>query len=649
MHAKAVCFLLTLAVLFAGLTPVSLAEEIPEQLIHETIIAYANQYPRPEYEFSAEGHHVLGTETNGYEMKIYLTVSSGCFGFIGGRFACQSGTFGAPYTIVAQKIGSEWRLKALLEIEDYNEIPFIFPERYEKLFFSTACGEEINRQMIEQARAYLDELGRTEPIGEENFESSPLPVVASNLLISAFDSEPWPDYSFGTRETLENGERFLYTRTWQAEEGAKDLYLTENDIALGRDSKGPGTLTMVKARKDAGEELERITVTVRANRELTVFFKDAYGSLLYEFPYNPDGPYGSGAYLRPTVTAEGSCAIDTVKLDRAIDELDGETRSTITLEAECSVSDSERFALLKDRSLHTLQFQRLQDGAWTTVWERDDLIPATSLPVILYGDATHLTILAGEESPSVYISLSRKPGGEWQVDFYQSYSSTDFSIAEIHDDYLVVYRYPPEATGTWRGLVFQCIDRSAAALSPSLLYKLYIQISSERSEVHLPDALPDLTDDFETLAGGEMLYLSPEIETSVPVYSAPSASALRAANGKAAVSLNGPFGVLGCADGWLFVLYETSSGKFRTGWVEAAGIEPLEIALAEATLLSFAGNPLTLSGETALFDDPVNRAGALCTLPAGTAVSVLAESGYRMPYVETEKDGARCRGFIEIE
>ena len=648
MHAKAVCFLLTLAILFAGLAPVSLAEEIPEQLIHDTFIAYENRYPRPEYEFSAEGHYVLGTETNGYEMKIYLTVSSGRFGFIGGRFACQSGTFGAPYTIVAQKIGSEWRLKALLEIEDYCEIPFIFPERYEKLFFSTACSEEINRQMVEQAQAYLDELGRTEPIGEENIESSPLLVVASNLLISAFDSEPWPDHFFGTRETLENGERFLYTRLWQAEEGAKDLYLTENDSAIDRDSKGPGTLTMVKTRKDTGEELERITVTVRANRELSVSFEDAYGTLLYEFPYNPDGPYGSGAYLRPTVTAEGSCAIDTVRLDRAIDELDGETRSMITLEAECSVSDSERFALLKDRSLHTLQFQRLQDGAWTTVWERDDLIPATSLPVILYGDETQLTILAGEESPSVNISLSRKPGGEWQVDFYQSYSRTDFSIAEIHDDYLVVYRYPPEATGTWRGLVFQRIDRSAAALSPSLLYKLYIQISSERSEVHLPDALPDLTDDFETLAGGEMLYLSPEIETSVPVYSAPSASALRAANGKAAVSLNAPFGVLGCADGWLFVLYETSSGKFRTGWVEAAGIEPLEIALAEATPLSFAGNPLTLSSETALFDDPVNRAGALCTLPTGTAVSVLVESGYRMLYVETEKDGARCRGFIEI-
>ena len=75
---------------------------------------------------------------------------------------------------------------------------------------------------------------------------------------------------------------------------------------------------------------------------------------------------------------------------------------------------------------------------------------------------------------------------------------------------------------------------------------------------------------------------------------------------------------------------------------------PLEIALAEATPLSFAGNPLTLSSETALFDDPVNRAGALCTLPTGTAVSVLVESGYRMLYVETEKDGARCRGFIEI-
>lgn len=648
MHAKAVCFLLTLAILFAGLAPVSLAEEIPEQLIHDTFIAYENRYPRPEYEFSAEGHYVLGTETNGYEMKIYLTVSSGRFGFIGGRFACQSGTFGAPYTIVAQKIGSEWRLKALLEIEDYCEIPFIFPERYEKLFFSTACSEEINRQMVEQAQAYLDELGRTEPIGEENIESSPLLVVASNLLISAFDSEPWPDHFFGTRETLENGERFLYTRTWKAEEGAKDLYLTENDIALDRDSKGPGTLTMVKTRKDTGEELERITVTVRANRELSVSFEDAYGSLLYEFPYNPEGLYGHGAYLRPTLTAEGSCAIDTVRLDRAIDELDGETHSTITLEAECSISDSERFALLKDRSLHTLQFQRLQDGAWTTVWEQDDLIPATSLPVILYGDETQLTILAGEESPSVYISLSRKPGGEWQVDFYQSYSSTDFSIAEIHDDYLVVYRYPPEATGTWRGLVFQCIDRSAAALSPSLLYKLYIQISSERSEVHLPASLPDLTDDFETLAGGEMLYLSPEIETSVPVYSAPSASALRAANGKAAVSLNAPFGVLGCTDGWLFVLYETSAGSFRTGWVEAAGIEPLEIALAEATPLSFAGNPLTLSGETALFDDPVNRAGTLCTLPAGITVNVLAEGGYHMLYVEAENDGARCRGFLEI-
>ena len=172
MHTQAVCFLLTLAILFAGLTPVSLAEEIPEQLIHDTFIAYENKYPRPEYEFTVEGHHVLGTEINGHEMKIYLTVSSGRYGFIGGQFVCQSGTFGAPYTIVAQKIGGEWRLKALLEIEDYCEIPFIFPVRYEKLFFSTDCGREINRQMIEQAQAYLDGLSRTEPIGGENFEIS---------------------------------------------------------------------------------------------------------------------------------------------------------------------------------------------------------------------------------------------------------------------------------------------------------------------------------------------------------------------------------------------------------------------------------------------------------------------------------------------
>lgn len=53
-----------------------------------------------------------------------------------------------------------------------------------------------------------------------------------------------------------------------------------------------------------------------------------------------------------------------------------------------------------------------------------------------------------------------------------------------------------------------------------------------------------------------------------PVYSAPSTSAYRAANGKACVDTNSYMDIGGFnSSGWLLVRYETNKGRWRVGWV----------------------------------------------------------------------------------
>ncbi len=132
---------------------------------------------------------------------------------------------------------------------------------------------------------------------------------------------------------------------------------------------------------------------------------------------------------------------------------------------------------------------------------------------------------------------------------------------------------------------------------------------------------------------------------TLPVYSAPSESSYRAANGKAAVSTNGAVYTMGTDRGWMLVIYETNKGQCRVGYVNMAGIKGKIPALDQ---LAFAMVPCVVSTATGLTDDPARTGNPLTQLAVGTPVTYLTtmyNSG-AWDYVETTINGQAARGFV---
>ncbi len=139
-------------------------------------------------------------------------------------------------------------------------------------------------------------------------------------------------------------------------------------------------------------------------------------------------------------------------------------------------------------------------------------------------------------------------------------------------------------------------------------------------------------------------YASFNANQKFEVYAAPGTSSWRGANGKAAVSTNGPVYVAGWDGNWLLVMYDTNAGAVRVGYIYGGSIS----GSVSAPALSFAYQAVTLSSSATLTDDPVTQSTAILNLPAGTQVTYLASyaAGGSWAYVETQTGGKAVRGFI---
>ena len=128
------------------------------------------------------------------------------------------------------------------------------------------------------------------------------------------------------------------------------------------------------------------------------------------------------------------------------------------------------------------------------------------------------------------------------------------------------------------------------------------------------------------------------------IYSAPSTSSYRGANGKASVSTNGPIEVAGQEDGWLLVMYDTNSGAVRVGYIRKSEIN----GSINAADLDFAYTTKTCSRAVWLTDDPVTSSTDLVKLASGERVTYLASyyAGGSWAYIETQANGQTVRGFI---
>lgn len=183
------------------------------------------------------------------------------------------------------------------------------------VLFGLLCAAQALAQ--DEAQEELNRIGPPEPIltvPEAGGELSGM-LSCAQPLAGCVDA----DYPQGntTLERLEDGERFLYTRAWRADEDGEmnPVYASYGKETLEA-SGTTGVETLTKMRKSDGKVLEQITIQVEIF-EVTITFADEDGSIRYAFPF--DG----WEYHQPQVTAEGECRMDTTRLDALAGELAG--------------------------------------------------------------------------------------------------------------------------------------------------------------------------------------------------------------------------------------------------------------------------------------------------------------------------------------
>lgn len=283
--------------LFVLLLPCFAAAEVPDAVLHDAI---ATLFSEPsDGECWVEGHIVLDTKETADEAIVYAQVYAQDFGFMSGIFTDTGSGFLIPMRFTFDKTPGGFVLREIVDPEDGMNYAASLKEimsrrAYRKLNrLSDADTAEMKRQMYAQAQAYLDSIGRTEPVGDWrdlNLQLADMFVPASNHIICFY--KPYP-LDVTTRERLENGERFVYTRDWEA------------DSAF----PGGGVCTLTKVRREDGALLETIRIHVTEN-EMTVVFTDPYGEKTHRFAFDGE------TYHQPIVTETGACRVRYPEFDR---------------------------------------------------------------------------------------------------------------------------------------------------------------------------------------------------------------------------------------------------------------------------------------------------------------------------------------------
>lgn len=148
---------------------------------------------------------------------------------------------------------------------------------------------------------------------------------------------------------------------------------------------------------------------------------------------------------------------------------------------------------------------------------------------------------------------------------------------------------------------------------------------------------------FDTLQGFE--YIEMKSGQKLAVYSAPSKSSWRGANGKATMATSGIVYAAGWESGWLMVMYETNNGSVRVGYVNSGDIKG---SVPMDTRLTFQYTTASLTASAELTDDPARSYSVIRRLPKGEQVTYLSTFFNKgaWDYIETTIDGKTVRGFI---
>ena len=280
---SAVCF-------FLFLFSCALAQGVPDDQIRDAVLSLA--WEDDGGEKWIEGHVVLGTEETEGEERVYLLAQCCNYGFLGGVFTDSGAGFSEPMTLCFTKTENAYTLSKILQPEDGDG----FDESLKQLMpadcltrmtsLSSINESAIASEMTDQAKAYLQTIGRTEPVEDWrtlDLKTADILTPVSNLTISLCG--PYPLW-VTTAERVENGERYLYSREWTPDASSPDTrtYLTP-DGKTNEVSGRTGTETLTKVRRTDNHVMETIIIKAQQD-DLSITLSDDNGQKDYQLTWD---------------------------------------------------------------------------------------------------------------------------------------------------------------------------------------------------------------------------------------------------------------------------------------------------------------------------------------------------------------------------
>lgn len=131
------------------------------------------------------------------------------------------------------------------------------------------------------------------------------------------------------------------------------------------------------------------------------------------------------------------------------------------------------------------------------------------------------------------------------------------------------------------------------------------------------------------------------------VYSGPGKKYYRGANGRAYAHTDEEVYAAGIEKGWIMVMYGTSNGSVRVGYIKRSDLQ-YSIAGMGIYTLAFDYKDAEITADCVLTDDPGLAARELMTLEAGAKVTYLGRLSKlgNWVYVETLMNGQPVRAFV---
>ncbi len=296
------------------------AEGVPDDVLHDAILTLAHPYG----EFLAEGHVVVATEETDQTAIVYASAYCENFGFMAGIFTEIGGGFSYAVKLTFDKSANGYTLREAQipeEIEDgtryWASVEEMMPKAYAEQLRSHV--EDYQAQMIqqthEQAQRYVESLGRTERVGDYrdlNLQYPNILDITSYLRINFYPSYP---LEITEHERVENGVRYIYSRTWEPDGATGDSQtypMPGGGQLLCNGTTGTETLTKTSSEDNA--VVERITVRAELY-DLYITFADEHGTKDYHYQFDGE------TYHQPTVTETGSCQVSYPGFDMQNEQL----------------------------------------------------------------------------------------------------------------------------------------------------------------------------------------------------------------------------------------------------------------------------------------------------------------------------------------